>query len=323
MAGMSDPVACARRCAFLTLEDPADFVIDDELAVEPLRARGVEVESIPWRQPAATWDRFDVVVIRSPWDYHLDPEAFLAVLADVERSRALLANGLDLVRWNLRKTYLRDLAERGVPAVPTVWLDRLEPGGLPALFERATALLPAGAGAGAEPEMILKPVVGLNASFAWRLTRADLASRAAEVEADYARRPLMAQPFLRSVVEEGEFSLFYFNGEHSHTILKTPKPGDFRVQEEHGGIIRAVEAEPALRAAGARAMAAIGPPPLYARVDFVRAPAGEPFRVMEFELIEPALYFRMDHPAAAERFADALVARLGSRTRAETPRPIS
>ena len=133
--------------------------------------------------------------------------------------------------------------------------------------------------------------------------------QASEIEAYYADRALMAQPFIPAIVDEGEFSLFYFDGAHSHTILKTPKPADFRVQEEHGGWIRAVPAEPALLDAGAvvmRALGEFGDTPLYARVDLVRTDAG--WVLMELELIEPSLYFRTTE-GAAERFARALVAR--------------
>jgi hypothetical protein len=129
-------------------------------------------------------------------------------------------------------------------------------------------------------------------------------AQAAEIEAYFANRPLLIQPFERNIVDEGEYSLIYFNGRLSHAILKVPKSGDFRVQEEHGGDIRAVTAEAALRAAGDAAMQAVGRPLLYGRVDLVRS--GPTFRVMELELIEPALYLRMD-PGAPARFADAIV----------------
>jgi glutathione synthase/RimK-type ligase-like ATP-grasp enzyme len=285
-----------RRCAFLTLDDPTGFVIDDELAYEPLAALAWRVDLVPWTRPGIAWDAYDAVVIRSTWDYVHAPDAFLDVLAAIEGAGTPLYNDLELVRWNLRKTYLRDLAERGVPVVPTLWRDRLHPGELPRLLEEIGA-----------PEVVVKPVVGLNAGGAFRLdARRPLPQ--AEVEAYYADRALMAQPFLPQIVHEGEFSLFYFNGEHSHTILKTPKSNDFRVQEEHGGIIRAVPAEAELLAAGAAALRAIGEPPLYARADFVRAVGGSGFWLMELELIEPALYLRMD-PLAPMRFAQALHAR--------------
>ena len=86
----------------------------------------------------------------------------------------------------------------------------------------------------------------------------------------FATRSYMVQPFMRGIVEEGEFSLFYFNGEFSHAILKTPKPKDFRVQEEHGGTIRAIAPTPDLLAEGDRVMKLLDRDLLYARVDFVR-----------------------------------------------------
>ena len=290
-----------RRCAFLTLDDPSGFVIDDPLAYEPLRALGWEVEALPWRQQRASWQSFDAVVIRTPWDYHLDADAFVAVLEGIERSGVPLENRLDLVRWNLHKSYLRELAAAGVPTVPTLWRAGLAPGDAARLFDELAC-----------DEMVIKPVVGANASDAFRVRRDELCTRAAEIEATFAGRPLMAQPFVQAVVAEGEYSLIYFNGALSHAILKTPKRDDFRVQEEHGGTITRVEADDALRRAGAAALAAVGAAPLQARADLVRSNDGAAFWLMELELIEPSLYLRMDS-GAPERFARAIDARMGGR----------
>jgi hypothetical protein len=106
------------------------------------------------------------------------------------------------------------------------------------------------------------------------------------------------------VVSEGEHSLIYFGGSFSHAILKTPKQGDFRVQEEHGGLIRPTSPETLLRQRSDAVIAALDAAPLYARADFVRT-ANNDFAIMELELIEPSLYFRMD-AAAPARFAAAL-----------------
>ncbi|HEY3663837.1 MAG TPA: hypothetical protein VGL24_11850 [Chthoniobacterales bacterium] len=288
------------RCAFLTLGDSTGFVIDDELAYSPLAALGWRAEAVSWRAPGCDWRAFDAVVIRSTWDYIADPEAFLAVLAEIERAGAPLFNGLELVRWNIRKTYLRDLAERGVPVVPTIWRERLDPGELPALVEEIGG-----------DEVVIKPVVGLNAQGVFRVNARSAGRPGAELCAYYAGRAFMAQPFLSHVQGEGEFSLCYFNGVLSHAILKTPQAHDFRVQEEHGGVIRAVEPGSELRAAGETALRALGPAPLYARADFVRANEAPGFWLMELELIEPSLYLRMD-AGAPERFARALHERASS-----------
>ncbi len=286
-----------RRCAFLTQDDPAGYTMDDHLAYQPLGELGWRVEMVPWRRPGVDWEAYDAVVIRSAWDYQAAPDAFLAVLAEIERAGTPLFNGLELVRWNIRKTYLRDLAERGVPVVPTLWRDRLGPGELPRLLEEVGTA-----------EVVVKPVVGASAGGAFRLQARSVA-QSAEVEEYYADRALMAQPFLRAITDEGEFSLFYFNGEHSHTIVKTPKPADFRVQEEHGGTIRPVQADASLLAAGDAALRAVGEAPLYARADFVRSNDGDGFWLVEFELIEPSLYLRMD-PRAPGRFAQAFHERM-------------
>jgi glutathione synthase/RimK-type ligase-like ATP-grasp enzyme len=288
------------RCAFLTLDDSAGFVIDDELAYPPLAALGWHVEPIFWRSRSCDWRAYDAVVIRSTWDYVADPDAFLAALAEIERPGTPLFNALDLVRRNLRKTYLRDLAERGVPVVPTIWRERLAPGELPALVEEVGS-----------DEVVIKPVIGLNAHGVFRVNARSACEPSAELSAYYAEREFMAQPFLSHVIDEGEFSLVYFNGKLSHTILKTPKPHDFRVQEEHGGVIRAVQAERGLREAGDVALRALDSVPLYARADLVRANHGGGFWLMELELIEPSLYLRMD-AGAPERFAQALHERVSN-----------
>jgi hypothetical protein len=282
-----------RRVAFLTLHDPTGFVIDDELAVLPLARRGWHVETLPWNRAGVDWRRFDLVVIRSTWDYQHHAEQFLGVLETIERAGVRLENGSEIARWNMPKTYLRELAARGIETVPTFWRDGLSPGELMPLFEELRS-----------DEGVIKPVMSANAQGAWRLNRETVRSQAAEIEAYFANRPLMMQPFERGIVEEGEFSMMYFNGIYSHSILKVPKRGDFRVQEEHGSEIRLVTPEPALLAAGNAAVAAAGRKLLYARADFVRN--DDVFRLMELELVEPAIYLRTD-PGAPDRFADAIV----------------
>jgi hypothetical protein len=281
-----------KRCAFLTTEDLSAFVTDDELAVPPLQQRGWQVSQVPWRS-REEWSRYDVVIVRSTWDYQDYPQAFDDALRDIASSGACLCNPLDLMRWNMRKTYLREMAASGVSLAPTIWDAAPDPARIRAYFDEL-----------ASDELVIKPVIGANADHAYRFRRDSDSALLDRIAAVYQDRALLVQPFLENVVAEGEFSLIYVGGELSHTILKTPKQGDFRVQEEHGGIITPVQAEPALVAAGAAAMAALPLVPLYARADYVRMPDGV-FAMMELELIEPALYFRMD-AAAPERFAAAV-----------------
>jgi hypothetical protein len=271
------------------------FVSDDTLTHVPLRALGWDIESVPWRRPVVDWSGFDAVVIRSTWDYQQAPEAFVSVLEQVSRSGTHLENPLDLVRWNMNKRYLRDLERRGVPIVPTVLGEDVGPVNEKALFARLGT-----------DTLVLKPAISASADHTYRLTRGSPGWRGAI--AAFAQREYLAQPFVPSVVARGEYSLFFFNGDLSHAVLKTPQFQDFRVQEEHGGTIRPIVASRGLVVAAERAMNAIRQVPLYARVDLVRLGDGR-FGVMELELIEPALYFRT-FQGAAERFARAFDKRM-------------
>jgi glutathione synthase/RimK-type ligase-like ATP-grasp enzyme len=287
-----------RRCAFLTLEDREGFFIDDHLAHEPFRTLGWEVHEVPWRQPAAVWKEFDAVLIRSAWDYQTDVPSFLGVLDEIEASEVPLFNPLNLVRWNLNKTYLQELELRGIPIVPTEWRDGLDAGTLPDLFREVGS-----------DQIVLKPLVGANADGLVCLSLGAAHRRHEAVEAFFRDRPLMAQPVVEAILQEGEYSLFYFNGQLSHSILKKAKAGDLRVQEEYGGRPTPIAPSPALVAAGSAAIHAVPEVPLYARVDLVRANDGAGFWLMELELIEPALYLRM-HSEASDRFASAFHRRI-------------
>jgi glutathione synthase/RimK-type ligase-like ATP-grasp enzyme len=295
-----------RRCAFLTHRGSAAATSDDRLAVGELQSRGWRIDPVPWRSRGVPWQVYDAVVIRSTWDYHRHPHEFLERLAEIDSAGVRLFNPLAVVRWNADKTYLRDLASRGVPTVPTIWRDRLEPGGLGGLFEALSAV-----------DIVVKPLVGASAEGTERIDRHALADRRHEIEARFAAQPLMAQPFARAVIDEGEYSLIYLDGTFSHAVRKTPRAGDYRVQEEHGGAAGSVEAEPSLRAAGDATLAALEEPPLYARVDIVRSNDRTGWWLMELELIEPNLYLGR-HSAAPQRFARALDHRMAGESVART-----
>jgi glutathione synthase/RimK-type ligase-like ATP-grasp enzyme len=280
--------------ALLTLEDRTGYVIDDALAIDELRSRGHDVDEVPWSRTDADWTRYALVVVRTPWDYTERPGAFLEVLARIEALGVALENPRAVIAWNLHKRYLRELEQRGVRVVQTTWGQ----GGdaLLALRERT------------RHPFVVKPVIGANARDTFVIDASTDEARMQHIAALYASREWMAQPFVRSVIEEGEHSLFYFSGVLSHAILKTPAAGDFRVQEEHGGIIRAIEPPADVRAAAERALERLPGPLLQARIDLVRLEDGTP-ALMEAELIEPSLYFRM-HPDAPRRFADAVERRM-------------
>lgn len=282
----------SKSCAFLTLDEVGDFVIDDEHAITPLEALGWSVSTLSWRQTQIPWGHFDAVIIRSTWDYQDDVDAFLAVLETISRESSL-ANPIDLVRWNYEKSYMRDLASKGVKIIPTLFPERITVEGFADWFEQHQS-----------DQLVIKPVVGANGDDAYRVSKDMDRRRLEEIVMRYRNKSAQVQPFMPSILDEGEYSLFYFSGVFSHAIVKVPARGEFLSQEEHGAEILALEPEQQLRKRGRQALQAIGETPLYARIDFARDDSGD-FALMEQELIEPSLYLRM-HPKAPERFARAI-----------------
>ena len=266
-----------RTCAFLTLEDREGFFIYDHLLREPLASYGWSVDEIPWTRTDIDWGDFDAVIIRSTWDYQKSPQTFLEMLARIE-SRTRLFNPLEICRWNLNKRYLLDLESKGVRIVPTEWLLGLKDDSIASHFNSS-----------GESHLVAKPLIGANADDTFVLSSDDNSSWSNAVDV-LGNRELMLQPFLKSISEEGEYSLFYFGGHFSHAIVKRPAKGDFRVQEEHGGSFYSTAPANDILQLGKQTIDALEQTLLYARVDLVRLETGEP-ALMEMELIEPSLYF--------------------------------
>ena len=279
------------------MEDLSDFVAYDHLLYEPLAALGWEVVNVPWTADV-DWTKYDAVVIRSPWDYQKQPSRFLNVLQEIEACGVPLFNSADVCRWNLDKRYLRELHEAGVGIIPTRWLDCLRPDDLCDLDDLGE-LWQLG------QHIVAKPWIGAGADDTFVLKQSDPATWV-QAQQVYAAKPLMVQGFVQSICDVGEYSLFYFGGAYSHAILKRPKHGDFRVQEEHGGEISATEPQSSHLELAEQALNAVAQQLLYARVDIVHLADGSP-AVIELELIEPSLYFPFD-PDSPDRFAKAFCA---------------
>ena len=199
--------------------------------------------------------------------------------------------------WNINKRYLKELEDKGVQIVPTIWPENIDEQILIEAFEEFDA-----------DAIVVKPYVSANADNTFWLKKESFHDALPELQETFASRDAMVQPFMQSIVEEGEFSLFFFGDEYSHTILKTPKDDDFRVQEEHGGRLKTLEPEAKLLEQAREIMEKVNPKVLYGRVDLVRH--GDAFALMELELIEPSLYFNMD-PESPARFAKVVDAWLG------------
>lgn len=287
-----------RKCVFLTMDSLEEFECYDGLLIEPLKNSGWSVDEISWREKNVNWSEYEVVIIRSTWDYQDDPDAFIETLRNISK-QTRLENSLEIVKWNIAKTYLIDLEIGDVEIVPTLWGENLTKGNLLPAFERLNV-----------NEIIIKPVISANADFTYRLNKAALLKQEDQLVKTFQNKSYMIQPFMYNIISEGEYSLFYFAGKYSHCIIKKPKQYDFRVQEEHGGVLKPVHPDPAILEAGENVIRAIKENLLYARVDFIRSEMNN-FALMELELIEPSLYFNMDSESP-QRFVKAFIDKMGT-----------
>jgi len=275
---------------FVTYADLPDLDPDDRLAVTEVERRGASVGAQVWSDAAVDWSSAGTVVIRSTWDYHLHHDAFLEWIDRVAQVTSIW-NPPKLVRRNSVKTYLKDLEQRGVPVVPTAWIDRGESCDLRRLMRDR----------GWE-QAVVKPIVGLATEGVRRAVRADDDAQS-HLDALVARGGAMVQPFMPAVTSYGERALVHIGGAYSHAASKVA----FQPLANAGDAgEKPVVASQAERAAAELAIATLDSPWLYARVDVVPDEAGRPL-VMEFELVEPTLFLALDSHAP-RRFADALMA---------------
>jgi hypothetical protein len=293
-----------RRVTLATYEKLPDLTDDDRALAAALERRGVRVAAGVWSEPSHWACDPGLVVLRSCWDYHLRLPEFLAWLDGLDAHGVPVRNPVAAIRWNARKRYLLDLAARGIATLPTV----LVPYDGTAALGTALAALAADDGA-LWRDVVIKPEVSASAYLTVRVRAPHDAASLRGFETLPAGSRLLVQPYAASVAELGETSLVFLGGRFSHAVSKRPASGDFRVQAELGGSSHAVAAAPALVAWGERVLAEAGaasgvaPGALaYARVD---ALPEDPPRLMELELIEPALFLAHD-AGAAGRFADAV-----------------
>jgi hypothetical protein len=290
------------RIALATAAEFADLDEDGPALLDELSRLGLQGEAAVWTDPRVDWSTYDLVVVRSTWDYHHRRDEFVA-WAERVAAATRLANPAPVVRWNTDKTYLRALAATGLPVVPTEWL---EPGD--------TFVAPD------HGDYVVKPAVSAGSKDTNRYVAGDHDElAAAHAQALLAAgRTVMVQPYLDAVDTAGETALLYLGDELSHAIRKGPLLTP--AMEPVAGAYKEEEILPREPAAVERdvseqvldALAEVSPAGrgdlLFARVDLVPGPDGQPV-LLELELTEPSLFLVHDGSEgadAAARFAAAI-----------------
>ena len=266
--------------------EPWDWAFDVE--AEALRSIGAEVEAVAWTK-AGDLSGFDLVLPLVAWGYHLQYGQWLAFLDGIEAAGARMINPPALLRWDGDKAYLAELSDTGVPTVPTIAVEACCDADLEEARRRFDT-----------EWLVIKPPISASATGTHRLGPND------DLPGDSRGKPMIVQPLIEEIARTGEFSLMLFDGEFSHAVVKRPKSGDFRVQPHLGGVTLPSKPPPGAERLAKQALAAAPAKATYARVDIVPDDEGT-LRIMELELIEPALF--LDHSQdAGDAFTRAILA---------------
>jgi glutathione synthase/RimK-type ligase-like ATP-grasp enzyme len=263
---------------------------DDQVLIAAMRSAGLTPVSVVWDQPA-DWSSFDVVVLRSIWDYHLKYPRFLAWLDELDRTGVPVYNSTDVVRWNADKQYMLELQERGVRITPTVLSAMNDERDL-ADIARQTGWR----------HLVVKPTVASTGYETWMIDAPVTPDDETRFREQRARMNVLVQEFA-SGVHAGEVSMVFLNGEYSHSVIKRAAGNEFRVHIEHGGTVDSITPPPAQIEWARSVVETIERPWIYARVDAVNDSSGP--MVMELELLDPELFFKYD-AAAADKFIRAI-----------------
>ena len=264
---------------------------------------GLKLIEIDWRAPISDFDGLALVLLGTAWDYQDHAEEFLARLNALASRGIIVCNAPEIVRWNIDKRYLRELAKAGVATIPTLWHDnagQAEIASAMAHFHTDRVIVKRQIGAGALGQKSFThdalPDTG------WQFGHA-----------------AMIQPFLPAILDEGELTFVFIDGQFSHGVRKLAASGDYRIQSLYGGREEDLHPSPKELAAAQAVVDALpfsgkaSAAPLYARVDMVRlendSNGQSGLAVMETELIEPFLY-PLQGPQLGKLLAKAICARL-------------
>src|SRR5260221_6336573 len=195
--------------AFVTYNKLPDLSPDDQLALAELERRGLTVSPAQWDSDTVDWHAFDLIVIRSTWDYYTRHAEFMNWLGKLESIGARLWNPAEVVRWNAEKTYLQALTNRGVAMAPTIIVE-----------QGATRSLEGIVRDHGWTKAVVKPTIAAGAYETWitdpQIARDDQSG----FEGLLKKSNVMIQAFIPQEAEDCEWFFMFLCKSYSHYQLK-------------------------------------------------------------------------------------------------------
>jgi hypothetical protein len=283
------------KIGIATCAEKPELTVGDQRFAAELCSLGMEAVPLIWTDPNSLEKAWDVIVVRSVWDYHHRHQEFRDWVVRAHGSSGKLLNSLETILWNIDKLYLSGLERRGIPCVPSLFIPQCaEVGGA---LENVRSK--------GWDQIVIKPTISATAYLTSKMSvRSEGVGKA--IQSVQAQADVLVQPYLSSVEAEGEASLIFTNAhapELSHAVLKLPRTGDFRVQSDFGGTEKFFNPTSELVDFSLRALREVPGEWVFARVDLIDWQT-RPL-VSELELIEPNLFFHLYEPGSG-KLAQAL-----------------
>ena len=278
--------------ALITCNKLPNLTPTDQLLIPELAKHNIKAQAVIWSDKIINWNDFDYLVFRSPWDYFEKETEFNNWLDLLQKQGIKTFNALEIIQQNKHKFYLRDLEKKGIPIIPTIFIDKTSELNLsqiiPTQWKKAV-IKPAYSGGSYQTEVFeSKEIESINQKY----------------QPIAAEKELLLQEFIPQIKTQGETSFIFFNKKFSHALNKKPIEGEFRIQVQFGGIYTASEPSVALIQQAQKIVDTFSGNLLYARVDGIII--NNQLQLMEIECLEPDLYFEFKE-GSLERFVESML----------------
>lgn len=267
-----------KNIGLITCKEFANLYYDDQYLLPAFAKANIQLIPVIWDEPTDL-NKFDLLIFKSAWDYHQKTVTFERWLQTLKTIQTPICNPISIIEQNFNKYYLKDLQEKGLSIIPTLFFDDVQQLNLSQVLKEQ-----------GWPKAVIKPVISMSAYHTYRFDKSNCQTLQNNLVDYYGKTSVMVQKFTPEITTEGEWSIIFFDKKYCISALKKPKKGDFRVQSELGGTISYLDPPTNIIQEAKIILDSFPEDILYARMDGIIHKGH--FQLMEAELIDPELYFR-------------------------------
>jgi len=285
------------KLGLITCREYPDLTEDDQLLIPALKEKKIIAKPVVWNDGPLEPNEFDLLIVRSPWDYYLTTAEFISWINKATSAGYKILNKPEIIKRNLHKSYLKELQRRGVLTADIMFIPKKSVLKLEDVFERKRF-----------KKVVIRPAISAGGYENYLVPREEAESFNPIAEKILETSDLMIQDYIEEIETRGEYSFIFLNGEYSHAVIRSVAPGEFRAFEEFGGTVEAFKPTADMIDMAYDINDALGFDTLYSRVDGIMA--NDEFKLIELQMFEPKLFFGKNEKSV-KRFVEAVIERVG------------